>query len=531
MEKKCYSNNRRSIIAASEVIEHIFLLLIAVCSCTVIYYNVLSVDFSEKETNALLTGSVDNTDLIIEHSGGVPIDLESRLLITLAGNKINEPVGNRVQDDNQDGYWNIGEKMSFPIGYNLINLWKYKQVSMAVVDHETNSMIFMGGDIGLVPKSDAEVTISVNDLSPKIGDVIIITINVTSYGGDVNGSGNVTVHCSLPEELGYIESNSPSGHGLYNNETGLWNVGNVFVGSPATLKIYAIVLRIGTGTDTQFVLINDVSKWMYDRPNKWNEILQGVNIAMTDDTSFPHYGHIEFSFLKYGYQDIPRATAELKPTIITEENYQTVAGNLRNPTKNFVFGGRLPMCCGFRLATDLLYKSQNFDPKIRQVILLFTTRDGNPDCIWIPGSYNASPTNPVNYTAGRSSAEDAIEYLKSKLNLTETKDQIDVLVLSDTKKEKIDDVQIIPWFNNSIVWPTPNIWDYSKNSTPSHPGWVTYINVQSPQELSSRVRLIFRLLLGLTEVDVEIVRFNNVRSTARERLWCNNFQPRNTLVI
>ncbi len=503
------NKNRRSIIATSEVIEHVLLLLIAVSSCAVIYYNVLAVDLYEKETNVLLTGSAVDKNLIIEHSGGVPIDLESRLMITLAGNKYNEPVGNRVQDNNHDGYWSIGERMSFPINYELIHLWKYRQVSMSVVDRETNSMIFLGGDIGLVPKSDAEVTLEVSDSQPEQGDILKIWINVTSYGGDVNGSANVTVLCLLPEGLIYSGSESPSGHGVYNNVTGLWSVGNVFVGSPATLLIYALVDHIGDGLPTQFVVINDVSKWMYDRPQKWNQLLEGLGKGISDE--IPQTGNTEFSFIKYGYTNIPRAEATLEPTILTEDNCDKIATDLRNPQKNPVFGGRKPMCSGIRLAADLLYESQFYDPKIRQVVLLITSVDGDPDCVWVPGSYNASPTNPVNYTTGRLSTENAIEYLKFKLNLTEDRDQIDILMISDNQSQYIEDVPIIPWFNTSIAWPYPNIWNYtyldndSSISLPSDPGWIAYIHEQSPNEFKTLVQLIFRYLLGFTEIDVKII--------------------------
>lgn len=204
-------NNKRSIIATTEIIGHVLMLLVAVSSSSLIYYSVLGVELFDEEPHVLLAGYVLQNTSIIEHKGGEPIDATSAITISLAGYKYEGPVSTWLQDDNNDGYWNIGEKMLFPFEYELSRLGDYRDVSMTVVEDSSNSFIFNGG-IQLNPKSDAGVEVSISDCSPLVGEEIVITINVTSYGGDVAGSGNISLRCLLPDEFDYISSNSPSGH-------------------------------------------------------------------------------------------------------------------------------------------------------------------------------------------------------------------------------------------------------------------------------------------------------------------------------
>jgi hypothetical protein len=167
------------------------------------------------------------------------------------------------------------------------------------------------------------------------------------------------------------------------------------------------------------------------------------------------------------------------------------------------------MDCGIRLAADTMSESEYFNPDVRQSIILFTMADVYPDCVWdeIIGSYNASPSN---YSAGKASAENATEYLKSNLSLQEWQDEINVVVINNDP-DPIEEVQNIPWFNNSMVWPNPYIWNpiwdetNQSFSSTSQPGWVTYINEQKNKEVTARIAAIVASLLSGIELGVEII--------------------------
>lgn len=493
-------DNRRSFIATTEVIGGVLMILVAIISSSLIYYSVINVDFFDEEPHVLLEGYVLRNTSIIEHKCGNPINANSAITIFFAGNNYKGPINTWLKDDNEDGYWNIGEKIIFPFVYELSRLGDYREISMSVVDDSYNSIVFNGG-IQLKPKSDAGVEISISDSTPTFGEEVVITINVTSFGGDVAGSGNISILCVLPDEFDYIGSVSPSGHGSYNNSTGVWMVGDVLVGFPANLEIHSMFNATEIGVSfTQFIMIMDGSNQL--PVQKWNLFNNAFKKALANSSAFPHNGLIELSFITYGYgqqSTLPHAEAYIEPTIITEENYASFDDDIKTYP-----GGNTPMDCGIRLATDSISESGIYDPRLRQVTLIITS-DGFPDCEWIDGTYNATVTDPINYSLGRSSTEEAIEYMREKLNLQEEQDEINTVVLGKTDGEYIDDIQSVGWINSSIVWPQPHIWNYTASSDfPSLPGWVTYFGQQQWADVDDALNLLFTNLLSGVEISVEI---------------------------
>ena len=173
--------------------------------------------------------------------------------------------------------------------------------------------------------SDMGLEIFVDNQFPIKYEHINITIIATSYGGDVNGSGNVKVKYLIPDDLIYI--NDISTHGTYDNETGIWDVGNVLVGTPAILQIEAQFIGVNLHEPVQLAMILDGSESTHS--DKWNLMKEGLKKAIKNEDVFPHDGSVELTVVEYGGNP-PRANAELTPTIITEENYESVAQDLRN---------------------------------------------------------------------------------------------------------------------------------------------------------------------------------------------------------
>jgi len=235
---------KKSNRAIAEIISTILLCLIAVFVLSVIYFYVLSDDGPNPETYVKIVGSVIGSNVILEHHGGESLSSDTKINITIIQGiqYINTTVGNLLNDENNNGKWDLSERIIYPVNYNLSILGQYRKVDVLAIDDESNSIVLIG-PIELHPVSDAGMTITVNNTNPIIGDLIKITINVTSYGGDVNGSGNVSVRCMLPDELTYINSSSPTGHGSYNNLTGIWHTGDILLEkeNPAQLFINARV--------------------------------------------------------------------------------------------------------------------------------------------------------------------------------------------------------------------------------------------------------------------------------------------------
>ncbi len=101
----------------------------------------------------------------------------------------------------------------------------------------------------LVGASDIAITKSVNVASPTLGSNVIFTVVATNNGpSDATG---VQVNDLLPVGLAFVSA-TPS-LGSYNNTTGLWTIGALANGAPATLSITATVNR------TQ-AMVNQASK-------------------------------------------------------------------------------------------------------------------------------------------------------------------------------------------------------------------------------------------------------------------------------
>ncbi len=101
--------------------------------------------------------------------------------------------------------------------------------------------------------ADLALAKSVSNPSPNVGDSITYFLTLTDNGP--NAATNAQVTDLLPSGLSFV-ANSPS-QGTYNPGTGVWNVGTVNVGSPATLAIQATVVSPNTQNNTATITHSD----------------------------------------------------------------------------------------------------------------------------------------------------------------------------------------------------------------------------------------------------------------------------------
>ena len=120
--------------------------------------------------------------------------------------------------------------------------------------------------------ADLEVDKQVSDPTPNVGDVITYTITVTNSGKD--DAENVELTDTLPSlnELSIVGTPVASA-GTFDTVSGIWDIGTVYVGSPATLLVQAEVLAPATGNplpQTNTATITGVTQYDPDPNNNFD---------------------------------------------------------------------------------------------------------------------------------------------------------------------------------------------------------------------------------------------------------------------
>jgi uncharacterized repeat protein (TIGR01451 family) len=102
-------------------------------------------------------------------------------------------------------------------------------------------------------QADLEVTKTVNNPTPNVGDTVTFTVALTNNGPST--ATGVEVTDLLPTGLSYVSS-TPS-QGSYSNITGVWMVGTVAATAVPTLQIQAMVVSANAETNTATVSAAD----------------------------------------------------------------------------------------------------------------------------------------------------------------------------------------------------------------------------------------------------------------------------------
>lgn len=95
------------------------------------------------------------------------------------------------------------------------------------------------GKVSVTACSDLELTKTVNNATPLVGQDVVFTLTVTNNGPS-NATG-VKVTDLLSSGYTYVSDDSASTSTTYNSTTGLWTIGNVANGATVTLHITATV--------------------------------------------------------------------------------------------------------------------------------------------------------------------------------------------------------------------------------------------------------------------------------------------------
>src|SRR5262249_34523207 len=125
-------------------------------------------------------------------------------------------------------------------------------------------------------QADLQVSKSVSNPPPNVGDTITYTVVLTDNGPDP--ATTVTVNDVLPAGVSFVSA-TPS-VGAYDRNTGVWTVGTVNVGAPQTLTITAKVISPNPAANTASVGHSDV----FDPNPANNSNSAGINPQEADLT-------------------------------------------------------------------------------------------------------------------------------------------------------------------------------------------------------------------------------------------------------
>lgn len=234
----------------SNIVGTIVLLGIIIVIFSSLYGMVLSHPFSVDSSTVTVIGTIEGDTIIFEHRGGKALSPETIISITISGIEDTSTVQELLIDDNNDGLWNIGERLVYKFGYNLDLL----DADVIGIDVENNKLVIIG-TIDIKPESDIGVKITVDDKNPIGGSETTLRIKATNYRGNTNAS-NIIIHCKLPNELIYIKHDTSEG--VYDRVTGIWHINDwLDISQSATLNITVRVTYANELILTTYVKILD----------------------------------------------------------------------------------------------------------------------------------------------------------------------------------------------------------------------------------------------------------------------------------
>jgi len=208
--------------AVSSMIATLLLLLIVISAFSVIYYTVSSTPAPTTYPNVTIVGKVEGNDLTLVHRGGEPLNLDTTITITIDNKTETFLVKDYLDTESiQDGEWNLGEKILYPLSFTIHNIRDYFTANLIAADKESNSLVFIG-PFNIYPKTDLGVTITADNLSPPFGSTVNLTIIVTNNKNWETPAINIELFYLLPENL--LPINNITSRGSYNSNTGIWTI-------------------------------------------------------------------------------------------------------------------------------------------------------------------------------------------------------------------------------------------------------------------------------------------------------------------
>jgi hypothetical protein len=288
--KKTIKRIKNSTYSVAEVAGTIVLLGIAVSLFSMLYLNILVLPPVSSTPEVTLVGTIEGSNIIVEHRGGDSLSMDTNILITKGGVQSSTTAKKNVTDENGDGLWNVGERLVFPFQYNL----SHQEAEIMAIDVESNSIVMMG-TLDISPECDIGIRYWVDNKYPKRDEYVNLTVEAIHFRGDINAT-DIKVRIIFPH--GFTHVSNTTSQGNYINSTGIWDIGTIAVGDSTILTIKAIVTLIGSTTPSQLAMILDGSGSISDA--SWKIMRNGLAAAIEDPYVFPHDDSVEFTLIQFG---------------------------------------------------------------------------------------------------------------------------------------------------------------------------------------------------------------------------------------
>jgi hypothetical protein len=177
--------------AVSEVIGAILMVGIGVALFSILYFIVMSYPFTPSVPSVDIVGSIEGSNIVLEHRGGDSLDQNATVSFMVGGTRTSNTVGFFLIDTNKNHRWDVGEHLVYHPPENMTNL----QVEATVVDRNSNSIVMMGVlQEGTVSKGSPPVFGTPSPANGSIGNPLSL-----SWGIPINDpEGNVfswTIQC------------------------------------------------------------------------------------------------------------------------------------------------------------------------------------------------------------------------------------------------------------------------------------------------------------------------------------------------
>jgi hypothetical protein len=233
----------------------ILLLSISITLLTVFYIVVLHNASNPSNTfipSVNIVGEIQGRSVILEHRGGLSVNSNATVAVTIAGTSYHFTVKDYLNDTNGNGKWDIGERVVYnPAGYaTLFNL----EVSLVVVDPNINTVlmhsIIQEGEKGDIPYVQTMFPINMMPHSATL-KLYYNFLDASNLPGKVwfvwrstlNSSWTTTVPVDISVGLtGYSQVNLT---GLLNKQTYLcqawiqYKVGGSFINKSGAIQLFS----------------------------------------------------------------------------------------------------------------------------------------------------------------------------------------------------------------------------------------------------------------------------------------------------
>ncbi len=177
----------------------------------------------------------------------------------------------------------------------------------------------------IAQSSDLEITKSIDDAMPNVGDNVTFTINLTNHGPDPATS--VTALDQLPSGYDFVSSNS--NFGTYSQATGIWTAGSIANGQTATLTIVATVNETVDYSNTATITGSDQED--PEGANNTSTVtvttqFADLNVSKTVDNTSPIPGE-DVIFTVTVLNEGPNSATNVQITDLLPDGYVLVSSN------------------------------------------------------------------------------------------------------------------------------------------------------------------------------------------------------------